>query len=360
MAKKYKQRKDGRYETKVTVGRNYETGKPIRIPVYGRTVTELEDNKAIVKADYLRGNDIIHNKITFLDYGTKWLKIIERSLHHKTYEQKHRNIFLHSKIIHYKQLSKIIKSDLQDVINENWEHPRTCQQIKDCMHQLFESAIDDRLINHNPCRNLSMPTYENPDKRALTNNEDYLTDIVEYTDREKTFILLIKWFGLRRGEVLALSTDKIDFDNSNIYINEAVSFDGNNPVLGLPKGKKKRIVPMMNKPKQFLQYYVSNLSSNYLFSNLNNDGLITQSSYRRMWDSIKRKTIAKANDLEINEKLDFTPHTFRHNFATKLREWGIDDKERQYVLGHSSIKVTQDIYTHIDTDKLELRNIKLK
>ncbi|MFV0598200.1 MAG: tyrosine-type recombinase/integrase, partial [Bacteroidales bacterium] len=339
MAKKYKKRKDGRYETKVTVGHDYETGEPIRVPVYGKTIPELENNKALVKADYLRGYNIVHSNITFIDYAEKWLKLLEMMLKEerispKTYDQKKRNVYNHCKSLHYKQMKSIIKSDLQDVIKANWKHPRTCEQIRDCMHQIFEDAIDDKLIIQNPCRRLKMPGYKDPDKRALTYNEDYLTDIVEYTDREKAFILLIKWFGLRRGEALAAQKQYFDFEKNNFNVDWQVIFDVNKPILKLPKGEKKRVVPIIDKPKQFLKYYISNLDSDFLFTNLTTGELITQTGFRRMWESIMNKTLKRADELSLNESFDFTPHTFRHNFSTWMREWGIDDKERQYILGH--------------------------
>ena len=50
---------------------------------------------------------------------------------------------------------------------------------------------------------------------------------------------------------------------------------------------------------------------------------------------------------------DITPHQLRHAFATILFDAGIDVKDAQEILGHASIQVTRDIYTHIRQQRRE-------
>ena len=49
---------------------------------------------------------------------------------------------------------------------------------------------------------------------------------------------------------------------------------------------------------------------------------------------------------------DITPHMFRHTYATSLYYAGIDIKTAQTLLGHSSIQMTMDVYTHLDQTKI--------
>ena len=86
--------------------------------------------------------------------------------------------------------------------------------------------------------------------------------------------------------------------------------------------------------------------------------ILSRSSFRKMWESIIKKTKETAERLSsekhqciseyINKTISFTPHTFRHTYATNLYYAGIDIKRCQYLLGHSSIEMTLKVYTHLD------------
>lgn len=67
--------------------------------------------------------------------------------------------------------------------------------------------------------------------------------------------------------------------------------------------------------------------------------------------AVDEKTRAPAAHHQYTTKGEATPHQLRHAYATMLHEAGIDAKDAQYILGHSSITVTEDIYTHITKDR---------
>ena len=56
---------------------------------------------------------------------------------------------------------------------------------------------------------------------------------------------------------------------------------------------------------------------------------------------------------EISEEIElFSGHTFRHTFATRCFEAGVQPKVVQSYLGHASLQMTMDLYTHVMPDKL--------
>ena len=75
--------------------------------------------------------------------------------------------------------------------------------------------------------------------------------------------------------------------------------------------------------------------SGYIFDNGKGEPL-SKTQYRKRWQAY-----CKAIGYNI------TAHQLRHGFATILYEAGIPDKDAQELLGHSSITITRDIYTHI-------------
>jgi len=47
---------------------------------------------------------------------------------------------------------------------------------------------------------------------------------------------------------------------------------------------------------------------------------------------------------------DITPHLFRHTYATMLYYTGVDIKTAQYLLGHATIQMTMELYTHLEAE----------
>lgn len=96
-------------------------------------------------------------------------------------------------------------------------------------------------------------------------------------------------------------------------------------------------------------------SGEFLFT-MNNGEPITKSSFRKFWDGIIKELQEAAKKIDgTSLASDITPHIFRHTYATSLYYAGIDIKTAQYLLGHASIQMTLDVYTHLK--RLENSNI---
>jgi len=93
-------------------------------------------------------------------------------------------------------------------------------------------------------------------------------------------------------------------------------------------------------------------------------GVMSQTSFRHFWEKIIKaveKNIPQGDHIKIfNVNNDITPHTFRHTYATMLFYAGVDIKTAQYLMGHSSIQVTMDIYTHLDKEQINASAGKLE
>lgn len=357
---KYNLRSDGYYCTQITVGFDDETGKRNRKTVYAKTIPELDNSIAQIRVDLLNGKKIHNERVSFSQYSQKWLKQRKPFLEYKTYVMYESVLKLYCTSINQMEMKDITKSDIQGIINDNIDKPRTCQQIQLTIKQVFEYALDDDLIYKNPVRKLEMPKYTKPEKRALTKHENLLSDVTEFTDQEKAYILLIKWCGLRKEEVLALTRNDFDFEKDTISINKAVTFTPNKPLIKSTKTSSSiRVLPILKVIRAFLEYYIGNLSSQWLFVTQRTGEPITSQSFKRMWESIIKKMKIKARELKFKDcyELDLTSHTFRHNYASMLYKVGVNPKEAQYLLGHASINMTMDVYTHIDIDDLQVTTL---
>jgi integrase len=138
--------------------------------------------------------------------------------------------------------------------------------------------------------------------------------------------------GLRRGEALALRYEDIDREAGVIHVTKAVEFVGNDPHIKPPKtaaGYRDAVL------LDALAAAIPKKKKGLLFPR-EDGGLLTKTQYRKRWIKYCQ---AIGHDL--------TAHQLRHGFATILYEAGIPDKDAQELLGHSSITVTRDVYTHI-------------
>lgn len=93
---------------------------------------------------------------------------------------------------------------------------------------------------------------------------------------------------------------------------------------------------------------------------------ITEHSFQVTLDGIEkainkeRKKRAEKDKTEFIPIQHFYPHALRHTFATRCFEAGIEAKVVQGFLGHYSIAITLDLYTHVTNDKAKIEMDKLE
>lgn len=157
---------------------------------------------------------------------------------------------------------------------------------------------------------------------------------------------------MRRWEALALIKSDIDFTAGEIHITKSLAFiDKNKPEIKTPKTKASiRTVYMPAALRTALKSYIANINTLYLFTD-HLGQIMSYSSYNRMWQRIYRKINAYMGGTDALQAADLTPHIFWHNYATMLYYQGIDVKQAQKLLGHSNIKTTLEIYTHLVSDE---------
>lgn len=212
---------------------------------------------------------------------------------------------------------------------------RSVQMSRDILHMIYNEAIVTGRVKSNPCDAVVMPRNLGVTKRALPDDEAIQAVKGGGEAPFGLFALVCLYAGLRRGEALALRYEDVHRDTQTITVNKAVEFVGNQPQLKRPKtqaGARNAILldALANAIPE---------GSGYLFPN-ETGGLLTKMQYRRRWEAY-----CKAIGFRL------TAHQLRHGFATILYEAGIPDKDAQELLGHSTITLTRDVYTHIRQER---------
>ncbi|MEG1495042.1 MAG: site-specific tyrosine recombinase XerD [Bacilli bacterium] len=152
--------------------------------------------------------------------------------------------------------------------------------------------------------------------------------------RNKAMLELLYGTGMRISEIISLTFQDVDFENSVIRC--------------LGKGKKERIIPLGEYASSYLKMYldvrfnlVKKTKVEYLFLNNHGKGITRQGLFKILEKILKEK----------NLNSNITPHTLRHSFATHMLEGGADLRAIQELLGHADIATTR-IYTHISNQKV--------
>lgn len=345
-----KKRPDGRYQLSIMIGYNAD-GKPKRKLVYSKTQREVKEKANELRLQHSMGIEL-DNDITVGEWAETWLRTYKSGVEYSTREMYAKVIKNYVvKTLGGMKLKDIKLAHLQKIINENSHKERTIKIFSITINQMLEQAVINDLIVKNPARGMKLPTSQKTiSKRALTSEEMEKIKTLQLSAKDKCFVMLLLYTGMRKSEALAITKSDINSEDMLITINKTLVFKVNqSEIKHNPKTKAGvRIVPILAPLKDILGQYIESISTDLLFP-ASDGGTMSDTGYRRMWQRFCTAMGTK----------EITAHMFRHNYATILYNAGIDVKAAQTFLGHSSISVTMDIYTHLGeknrdeaTDKL--------
>lgn len=157
--------------------------------------------------------------------------------------------------------------------------------------------------------------------------------------RDKAMLVVFYACGLRRSEGSNLKIDDLNFDRRILHVKKG-------------KGYKERLVPFSKSSSKILQEYIydhrpsliKSQKEDHFFIGLFGKPMAKYSLYGRI-----KKLVVLTDNPELNQK-DVGLHTLRHSIATHFLENGMDLRNIQRFLGHSSLESTQ-IYTHLIESK---------
>lgn len=240
---------------------------------------------------------------------------------------------------------------------------RTLKMILQTARSIFDYAIDNDFVFRNPACRVKIPKRAvTVERRALIDNEQKL--ILMTDDKAKTAAWIMMFCGLRRGEIIPLDWNSIDFQTRTLTIDKSVSQISSNVFIikNGTKNGKSRIVTVPRFVIEHLEEVKKRNKSQFVISQ-SSGAMHTPSSFRSMWKTYEFSLnyTAYARQGGIRNKYDpqgipqiiehITPHMLRHTYATLLYTAGVDMKTAQQLLGHSSEEITLKIYTHLQEEK---------
>ena len=286
-------------------------------------------------------------------YLSKFLKeyiILERNLSDNT-KRSYRNTFqlliyflVNKKNYKINEITfaKITKDDITDFLNyleeERHNSIRTRNQRLACIKAFYQFCLIDEVENISNIRKVLAIKAKKFSKKIIDYlTEDELKELLESIDvstikGRKNFMLLVLLYdtAARASEIIKLKVEDINLEEKYVIL------DG--------KGKKERIVPIMEKTVNILKRYLAenNIKQGYLLGSEH-----TYETIRYQFEKIKKKYDYK----------NITPHTFRHTRAIHLLSAGVSIIYLRDLLGHESITTTEEYAKVLEEDKFDaIRN----
>ena len=295
------------------------------------------------------GGTVPSNAPLMKDYAMTWFE------HYKKPTLKTKTIICYRTMFNHilpffgeMQLTEITTSDIQSFFDQFRDASRsTVKHMKDVLHQIFDSAIEDGYITKNPTdsKRLVMPskvTERQPLKPEQVRH--ILQEMPRLDLQARLLLMLLLYTGERKGEVRGLRWEDIDFENNLIHVRRAISSAQNQPTVVSTKSKAGiRDIPLLPELRRFLQQFKQR--EGYL---LGRQRPLTEAQYRRLFDRI---------GLKVN-LYGATSHVFRHTFLTMAAS-SLDPKTLQAIAGHASCDITMNRYVHKRDDKVKESRQKL-
>lgn len=209
------------------------------------------------------------------------------------------------------------------------------------LRSFFKYNLKENKITNNPMTLISNPKKEKKLPKYLNYEEmEKLLNSIDTSElegiRNKLIIELLYSTGIRVSELVNIKIKDIRIKENQINI--------------LGKGNKERIVLFGEKAKEMIKIYL-NAYKEYFKGNILNDYLLINKKGKQLTTN-KIELIVKDVLKKSSLKLNISPHTLRHTFATHMLDSGADLKSVQELLGHENLKTTA-IYTHISNEKLK-------
>ncbi|MCJ0543368.1 site-specific integrase [Enterococcus cecorum] len=369
--KKY-QKGDGTYwQFRAYLGTDEATGKRISTTRRGFK-TEREAKKAYKQLliDYEKNGGLNSkptlNIKTFEELYNLWLESYQTTVKESTFIDTKRKFRLHilPKFGNMK-LSKISIAQAQKAVNEWAKKLDSFDKLNSYCSRLMKYAISLELVDKNPFEYVIKPKSKDKDDKIKFYTKEELQTILNYLEsrthsedelqRHQEFfyyclVRLLAFSGVRINEALALEWSDIDFNACTLSVSKTLSKTEKGFKPSTPKTKASvRTIPLDTKTMQVLKAWRT-IHKEILFMNGKRSEVVfcdiygVQLIYNGYWYQLTNRM------KNIHAPL-LSFHAFRHTHASLLFASGVSMKEAQARLGHSSIQMTMDIYTHVTADQ---------
>ena len=365
-------KKDGSivYRANVYLGVDKVTGKDVKTSITGRTKKEVKQKTKEAEISFLQNGSTrfqASNITTYKELASLWWESYKHTVKPNTQLNVRRLLDNHIlPLFGSYKLAKLTTPLIQNVVNELADKTNKGEEgaflYYDSLHALnkriLQYGVVMQAIPFNPAREVILPRNTQKAKREKVKHfeNQELKKFLDYLDSlnlnkfryyyENTLYKFLLATGCRINEALALSWSDIDLDNAVVHITKTLNYKQET---NSPKSKTslrdididQATVSMLKqyKRRQVQEAWQLGRSETVVFSDFIHEYPNNRTLQTRLRTHFKR---AKVTNIGF--------HGFRHTHASLLLNSGIPYKELQHRLGHSTLSMTMDIYSHLSKE----------
>lgn len=375
-------RSDGRYQGRFTFhGERYT--------LYDHDIKNLQKRMADAKYEMEHGIYTDGKNMTFDRFFHTWMDEIKGT----SVKENTLSVYLEIYKIHIApqigkmqvcNITKLVIQRLLNTMQKNGLSANTQAKTKAILYSVFKEAMENRMISYNPCENITIRR-DKIERRVLSAEEQRMFLDAISGSRYELLCLLGLSTGLRIGELTGLRWSDIHFEDKTLTVERTYVY--------LHDVKNHQMRDVFHSPKTKTSNRTVRLLDSIVALLL--DHKVKQEREKKLcgdrWQPVEggedlvftTKTGKPVRGINVTETLNqyvqhinqqeviqaaaegrepivferITPHTLRHTFATRAFESGIPPKVVQKILGHSSLEMTMDLYTHV-TEDVQAREIQ--
>ena len=359
-------KKDGTtvYRSNVYLGVDSITGKKVKTTITGRTKKEVKAKAQQAQSNFKANGSTVFKRVkvtTYRELTDLWLENYQMTVKPQTLVSTRQ--FLKNHILPVfgdMQLDKIHIAHIQSWVNKLAFKIVNYGVAASINKRILQHGVSMQLIPFNPAREVILPRPQKAganrikfiDKEDLKTFLDYMERLAPtaynyYYDSVLYKLLLAT--GCRYGEAVALEWSDIDFNSATISITK--TYNRIVKQVGTPKSKAGiRTISIDNKTILMLKQYRNRQRQAFMEIGSPAPALVFSTTVSQYPNSDARTKSLRYRCKEAGIP-QFTFHAFRHTHASLLLNAGISYKELQHRLGHATLAMTMDTYSHLSKEK---------
>ncbi len=340
-----------------------------RVTVYSSSLKELREKEKEIQANLSEKHSSSREDFTVLSLVEKYVSL-KQGVKYNTRSGYNTVIsLLKNEEFGSRRIQDIKVSDAKIWVIKIFNNGYMYSSIKTMLGTIkpaFSMACEEDIIAKSPFNfKLSDVIPNESEKRAALTKEqqealkDFIKNDKVYKKYYDIFIILLET-GLRVSEFCGLTKADLDFAERKIRVDHQLLMRGNGELYAAPTKSKSgiRFIPMTDNVYNSLRSILDNRAApkteklidgygGFVFVTKSGNPYVSLHIDRAFRHIMKKYTLTHPD----SSMPHVTPHVLRHTFCTNMANGGMDVKSLQYIMGHSDISVTLNVYTHANYER---------